>query len=233
MDTFTFKQFTIHQERCAMKVGTDGTLLGAWADVENRKRVLDIGCGSGLIAIMTAQRSDAQITGIEIDADAASQAKENVESTPWSNRIEIINTSLQEYTADTKFDAIVSNPPFFVNSMKCPAGNRSVARHSDTLPCPVFISCAAKLLSEDGTLSVVIPYDLCDTWCYEALLKGLSLQRMTTIQTLPHKPAKRVLLEFGKKNRLTPEKDNLVLEDTPGKYSIKACEMLKDFYLKL
>lgn len=233
MDTFTFKQFAIHQEHCAMKVGTDGTLLGAWADVENKKRVLDIGCGSGLISIMAAQRSDALITGIEIDADAAAQAKENAAATPWNDRIEIVHTSLQEYTPAIEFDAIVSNPPFFVNSMKCPADKRTTARHSDTLPCPVFMSCTAKLLSENGTLSVVIPFDLCDVWCYEALLKGLYLQRITTVQTLPHKPAKRALLEFGKKNRLTPIRENLILESTPGKYSNEASALLKDFYLKL
>ena len=127
---FRFKQFTIHQEKCAMKVGTDGCLLGAWVDLSQSQRILDVGCGSGLIAIMTAQRcTNVTITGIEIDNEAASQATENAESSPWAERIEIICEDFLKFTPEQQFDTIVSNPPYFSNSLKCPNDKRNKARH--------------------------------------------------------------------------------------------------------
>lgn len=230
---FTFKQFSIHQERCAMKVGTDGCLLGAWAKLEGCNRVLDIGCGSGLIAIMAAQRCDAQITGVEIDADAAAQAQENVDNTAWAKRIEIINCDIKNYTPKERFDAIVSNPPFFANSLKCPEEKRTQARHSDSLTCEVLMQCAKELLTDTGTLSVVIPTDAVDTWRDEALFKGLSTRRITYVRTLPHKQPKRVLVEFTKCACPQPETEDFILEDSPGIYSHKARTLLKEFYLKI
>ena len=137
---FRFKQFTIHQERCAMKVGTDGVLLGAWA--EGGKAILDIGTGTGLIACMMAQRfPDATVQAIEIDEAACQQARENVTASPFLDRIFITNTSLQEFVSELpqhqqQYDCIVCNPPYFVNSMKAPDSQRSIARHTDTLPSP-------------------------------------------------------------------------------------------------
>lgn len=230
---FQFKQFTIRQERCAMKVGTDGCLLGSWADVSQCSRILDIGTGSGLIAIMCAQRSDATIVGIEIDSEAAAQAAENVALSPWSNRIEIINCDALTYNCTELFDAIVSNPPFFSSSLKCPDKARTCARHDDTLSCPSLLGKASELLRPGGTLSVVLPHDVLDTWCDEALFKGLSARRITRVHTLPHKAAKRVLIEFVKGAHPLPAVDDFILESTPGCYSPEACELLRDFYLKI
>ena len=216
-----------------MKVGTDGCLLGAWANITHCNRILDIGCGSGLIAIMAAQRSKAHITGVEIDSEAAGQACENVQNSPWSNRIEIINNNILEYHSKEPFDAIISNPPFFTDSLKCPDAARTVARHDTTLPCNLFMQCAKDLLADKGTLSVIIPASLCKIWCDEALFKGLSTRRIVQVRTLAHKQPKRVLIEFVKDVHTQPTIEELILEEKPGVYSLEAKELLRDFYIKI
>ena len=142
---FKFKRFTIEQDDCAMKVGTDGCLLGGWFNCEGSKRILDIGCGTGLIAIMAAQRCDADITGVEIDSKAALQARKNADSSPWGERIEIVNCDLLEYNTGARFDTIVSNPPYFVNSLKCDKSSRTLARHSDSLSSSKFFAKCAEI----------------------------------------------------------------------------------------
>ena len=128
-----------------MKVGTDGCLLGGWFDCSQSRRILDVGTGSGLIAIMAAQRCNAMVTGIEIDNEAALQAKDNVKNSPWCDRVEIIKKDLLEYVPEELFDTIVSNPPYFVNSMKCDDASRTLARHSDSLGSEEFFACASIL----------------------------------------------------------------------------------------
>lgn len=216
-----------------MKVGTDGCLLGAWADIEHSRNILDIGCGSGLISIMAAQRSNAKITAVEIDGNAATQARENADNSPWGNRIAIVNCDILKFQSDTLFDAIVSNPPFFSGSLKCSETSRTIARHNEMLPCAALMQKAKELLSGRGTFSVVIPSDAANEWCDEALFKGLSPRRITYIHTLPHKPAKRVLIEFIKGAHPTPATSNLILEASPGIYTKEAAEILRDFYIKL
>ncbi len=230
---FTFKQFKINQDKCAMKVGTDGCLIGAWANVEKCENVLDIGCGSGLISIMMAQRSNAFVTGIEIDPDAAMQASENVASSPWSNRIKIICCDALHFSSDKKFDAIVSNPPFFSNSLRCSDKERTTARHNDTLTAAGVFAQAEKLLCKNGILSVIIPFDTLQSWCDEAIYKGFGIQRITTVRTLPHKPVKRTLVEFVNGYCASPQKNEMVIEDEPGKYSKETVDLLHEFYLKL
>lgn len=133
---FKFKQFTVYHDRCAMKVGTDGVLLGAWAQVDNARRILDVGTGTGLIALMTAQRSQAHIMGIDIDEKAVGQAEENVKASPWKERISICRKDVMQMCreVDGTFDAIVSNPPYFVENVHCPDARRNVARHTGVLP---------------------------------------------------------------------------------------------------
>ena len=161
---FKFKHFTIEQSDCAMKVGTDGCLLGGWFDCSDSKRILDIGCGTGLIAIMAAHRCNAEITGIEIDTKAAQQARYNADNSPWGRQIEIICGDLTEYTTEERFDTIVSNPPYFVNSLKCDDTSRTLARHSDSLDCRTFFCKCAGLLSNNGHISIVIPCDIMEEW---------------------------------------------------------------------
>lgn len=230
---FKFKQFTIEQEHCAMKVGTDGCLLGSWVDISHSRRLLDIGTGTGLVAIMCAQRCNAQIVGLEIDCEAARQATENASHSPWSNRISIINSDALTYTTDEPFDTIVSNPPFFSSSLKCPDKARTCARHDDTLSCPALLKKAVELLRDGGTLSVIIPFDTLEQWCSEALFKGLSPRRILEVSTLPHKPPKRALVEFVKGAHPTPTRETFTLETEPGCYSVQAVNLLRDFYLKI
>ena len=230
---FRFKQFTIEQSDCAMKVGTDGCLLGGWFACMDSKRVLDIGCGTGLISIMAAQRCGATITGIEIDEKAATQARINADSSPWGERIEIINGDLLEYTTGQRFDTIVSNPPYFVNSLKCDDTSRTLARHSDSLDCNAFFKKCAGLLSADGSVSIVIPCDIMDEWKAAAAERELYPTRITFIKTTPKKAPKRVLIEFGFNTQENAVESTLVLETAPGEYSNEAREILGDFYLKL
>ena len=216
-----------------MKVGTDGCLLGGWFDCAGSTRVLDIGCGTGLITIMAAQRCDAHITGVEIDGTAALQARRNADNSPWGERIEIVNLDFLEFETENKFDAVVSNPPYFVNSMKCDNEARTMARHSDTLDCRMFFKKSIELLADGGTVSIVIPCDILDEWKSAAMEHGLYPTRVTFIKTTPKKAPKRTLLEFRAGNGLVVTESTLILETSPGEYSDDAKRILGDFYLKL
>ena len=230
---FKFKQFTIEQGSCAMKVGTDGCLLGGWFDCSQSQRILDVGTGSGLIAIMAAQRCNAMVTGIEIDNEAALQAKDNVKNSPWCDRVEIIKKDLLEYVPEELFDTIVSNPPYFVNSMKCDDASRTLARHSDSLGSEEFFACADRLLAPHGKVSIVIPCDIVEEWRRSANGYGFVASRLAYIKTTPRKAPKRVLLEFSRGNAVECIESTLVLENSPGVYSKEAQDILRDFYLKI
>lgn len=194
--SFKFKQFEIHQDRCAMKVGTDGVLLGAWA--EGGQRILDIGCGTGLIALMMAQRfEDSEITGIEIDREACLQAKENITASPFISQIKIFHSALQNFQSNC-FDCIVSNPPFFENSLSSPDPKRDIARHSTSLPFSALFEGVDRLLTDKGVFSAVIPVEAEEGFSSEAYLKGLRPHRRTLIKTTPRKQPKRLLLAFSK-----------------------------------
>ena len=229
---FKFKQFTIEQENCAMKVGTDGCLLGGWFDTTESHEILDIGCGSGLIAIMAAQRSNATVTGIEIDCEAAKQATTNVNNSPWKERIEIINKDFLEYSPEKLFDTIVCNPPYFINSLKCDNTSRALARHSDSLDCNDFFRHAKHISTDNAKISIVIPCDILNEWRTAAHLYGFFDKRVTYIKTTPRKQPKRVLIEFIKGCYTTPLEHTFVLEDEPGVYSNEATGILRDFYLR-
>ena len=227
-DYFQFKRFVIHQDLCAMKVGTDGTLLGAWA--RGGHRILDIGTGTGLIALMMAQRyDDALVDAIDLDDNACIQAKKNVAESPFFDRINILNKSLQTF-AETKpnetYDAIVSNPPFFLHSLKAPDARRSVARHADTLPYKDLTNNSFKLLSENGEFSLVIPFDCREKLEEEAILSGFFPSRVCAVKTTRNKPPKRYLLAF-KKSPTMVQQEELILDSEEYK------NLMKDFYLYL
>ena len=230
---FQFKKFKIVQDGCAMKVGTDGCLLGGWFDCSQSRNILDVGSGSGLIAIMAAQRCNATVTGVEIDSDAAIQATENVNNSPWSDRIRIINEDLLSYTTAERFDTIVSNPPYFVNSLKCDNDARTTARHSDTLSNNDFFRKCKELLTEEGKVSIIIPSDISTDWQEVAKSNGFHTSRITHIKTTPDKMAKRVLIEFSTCKPQEMFEETLILEKKRGVYSDEAQNILKDFYLKL
>ncbi len=201
--TFTFKQFTLHDDRCAMKIGTDGVLLGAWAN--GGQRILDIGSGSGLIVLMMAQRYlDAHIDGVEIDSEAARQATENVNDSPFSSRVQIIEMPFQQFQPEKPYDAIVSNPPFFLSSADYSNTSRAVARHAETSFFKEFFRFAKDWLSADGQASIVIPCESIEPISAEAYLLGFFLARRVFIRTKATKPIERCLVAFSKRRTAPP-----------------------------
>ncbi len=232
-DCFSFKQFSVHQDRCAMKVGTDGTLLGAWAHApEGRCRILDIGTGTGLIALMMAQRyPQAEVFGVDIVAEACGQAEENVNNSPFKNRVHIVNSDIMDFRSKELFDAIVSNPPFFINSLICPDNNRTIARHSESLNYKDLFKHACRLLNNDGKCSLVVPVESMANIESEVALSGLFLSRKCAIKTTPKKNPKRVLLEFQRYPSDNIELSEEVLETSPNVRSEWYSNLTKDFYL--
>ena len=194
-DMFQFKQFTIEQELCAMKVGTDGVLLGAWA--KGGPRILDIGTGTGIIALMMAQRyPEAQVTAIDIDEGAVRQAEQNVSQSPFLGRISVLQQAVQEHLGE--YESIVSNPPFFIDSLQAPDEQRNMARHTATLSYAELMKAAYRVLADNGEFSVVIPFDYRRRMEDEAVFVGFFPSRVCGVKTTERKPAKRYLLAFRK-----------------------------------
>ncbi len=243
---FQFKQFFVAHDRCAMKVGTDGVLLGAWAPIDfnissfTNFRILDAGTGSGLIAMMLAQRfQQAQIDAIDIDEAAVDQAADNFRSSPWSERLHAYCAKLQEWQGC--YNLVVSNPPYFQNSLKNPDKARELARHTDTLSYTELLRHSAQLLREEGRLSLILPAETEEEVCTLAAKEGFVLTRVTRVYSKESKPARRILLAFEKSTsrhdgittsrHLVPIEDTLVLEDDKSGRSAAYREITKDFYL--
>lgn len=217
---FQFKQFTIEQELCAMKVGTDGVLLGAWA--QGGRRVLDVGTGTGIIALMMAQRyPEAQVVAIDIDEGAVRQAQQNVAQSPFSGRVEVLRKSVQEFDGVNGFngrdgfygyDAIISNPPFFIDSLQAPDEQRNMARHTATLSYGELMKAAHRLLADEGEFSVVVPFDYRQRMEDEAIFVGFFPSRVCGVRTTERKPVKRYLLAF-RKHPCACEKEVLTIGD--------------------
>lgn len=229
---FRFKHFAIEDEGTAMKVGTDGVLLGAWADIEDDKSILDIGTGSGIIALMAAQRNaKARITAIDIDADAVAQAEKNISATPWRERIACKCADVRSFTGEAKFDHIISNPPYFVENTHSPNRQRDVARSADSLPFKALVASTERLLREGGRLSVVLPVESASLFRYEAF-ERLWLSRLCSVVTIDGDAPKRTLMEFVNTDKpLMPRTEELVIQLRDGSYSPKYRDLTKDFYL--
>lgn len=230
---FKFKKFTIFQDKAAMKVGTDGVLLGAWTDCKDCSRILDVGAGTGLIALMLAQRSKAQITAIEIEENAAVDARQNIINSPWKNRVKLEHVSFQEFarTNNRTFDLIVSNPPFFANAFKSGNKNRTLARHNDSLPFSALAYCSAQLLNASGKLAVILPFEASIEFEELAVTNNLFLVRKTEIQPNSKKEANRVLLEFSKKEAALKKDRLTIYGETGSVYTESFIALIKDFYL--
>lgn len=228
-DEFTFKKFSIRQDKCAMKVGTDGVLLGAWA--EGGSRILDIGTGTGLIALMMAQRfADADVTAIDIEEGAWRQACGNFAASPFAERLHAIHSSLQDFQPDTPFDTIVCNPPFFERAQKAPDAARTIARHNDTLPSRDLFSGARRLLSSNGVMSVIMPTDNLESFISEAFIHGFFAKRRTWVSTIQGKKPKRVLMSFVKRQTSTNESQQNMYSSTNEKTGWYE-KLVGDFYL--
>lgn len=230
---FSFKQFTIRHDRCAMKVGTDGVLLGAWTDIRHSRRILDIGTGTGLISLMLAQRqADAKITAIDIDAEAVNQAQENIQDSPWKERITAVLQDLKTYRPQELFDTIVSNPPYFMDSLKCPDSQRNTARHTDTLDMQTLLYQTSLLLTPEGRFSIVLPAEQTNTLIEAAGRVGLYPSRHTAVITRPGLAPKRTLMEFTRQKEAF-QTEELVIELERHVYSEAYIALTKDFYLKM
>ena len=234
--TFTFKQFSVNQDRCAMKIGTDGVLLGAWTPIINNPyNVLDIGAGTGILSLMLAQRSNAeQIDAIEIDEDAYEQCVENFEASPWGDKLFCFHAGLDEFVdePEDEYDLIISNPPFYTDDYKSDNTSRDLARFEDALPFEELIEAAALLLSDNGIFSVIIPFK--EEERFVSMCKELDLfpLKITRVKGTPTTEIKRSLLAFCRMEQ-TPLIDELVIEISRHNYTSEYIELTKEFYLKM
>lgn len=232
---FHFKQFSLSNSRSAMKVGTDGVLLGAWAklpDDKGVKRVLDVGCGTGLIALMIAQRfSDAVIKCIDISNDAVEECRENINNSPFASRVEVSLSDYRTFADGQKYDLIVSNPPFFTEQLQSPDMLRAVARHEDSLPLSTLFCRSSSQLAHGGRLAMVLPATRDEDVMFEATLNGLNPVRKCSVYSRENKPAIRTLWEFSKGNNDTFEKTRLLIQNSDGNYTEEYVALVKDFYL--
>ena len=237
MTKFQFKQFSLEQDRCAMKIGTDGVLLGAWAPIENHPAsILDIGAGTGVIALMLAQRSSAQqIDALEIDEEAYEQSVDNFENSPWSDRLFCFHAGLDEFMEEPEdeYDLIVSNPPFYTDDYKSEDEQRDLARFADALPFVDLIEAADLLLSENGILAVIIPFK--EEENFLALAKEYELYplKITRVKGTPTTKIKRSLLAFSRNESVNFPIDELIIETSRHQYSPEYIALTKDFYLKM
>jgi len=237
LSTFQFKQFKVNQDRCAMKIGADSVLLGAWCPIDNNPfSVLDIGAGTGILSLMLAQRSNAlQIDAIEIDENAYEQCVENFESSPWGDRLFCFHAGLDEFVEEPedKYDLIVSNPPFYSEDFKTGNEQRDLARFQDAMPFEDLVEAAHLLLSENGIFAVIIPFkeeekfiNLCGNF-------ELFPIKVTRVKGTPNTPIKRSLLAFKRYELSILTADELIIETARHQYTEDYMDLTKDFYLKM
>ncbi len=234
---FQFKQFTINQDQTAMKVGTDGVLLGAWSPIpENCFSIMDIGTGTGIIALMMAQRSPAeQVDAIEINEKAYEQASENFENSPWNDRLFCFHAGLDELIEEPEdeYDLIISNPPFYTENYKTADEQRDLARFQDAMPFEMLVEAADLLLSENGIFSVIIPFK--EEAHFLALAKEYELFpiKITHVKGTPTSEIKRTLLAFSRNEISAIEISELVIETERHVYTEEYIALTKEFYLKM
>ena len=231
---FRFKKFSVINRLSAMKVGTDGVLLGAWADAgTGHTRILDVGAGTGLISLMMAQRNpEAEITGIEIEENSYNEAIENIANSPWRNRISVVNENYLEYTSSEKFDMIVSNPPFFTNGLLAPNQARATARHAQELDIFSFLEKAESLLNDNGIISFIYPYADLQLVNESVKKAGLYLNKINYVYPRADLPCKRILCECSRTETHLVER-SFSIELDRHIYTPEYIELTKDFYLKM
>ena len=233
---FQFKQFSVNQDRCAMKIGTDGVLLGAWTPINNNPfSVLDIGTGTGIIALMLAQRSNAeQIDALEIDEEAYEQSVDNFENSPWSDRLFCFHAGLDEFVEEPEdeYDLIISNPPFYTEDYKTDNGKRDLARFADAMPFEDLVEAADLLLSENGIFAVIIPFKEEERFINLCAEVELFPVKITRVKGTPTAEIKRSLLAFSRIER-SPMIDELTIETTRHHYTNEYNELTREFYLKM
>lgn len=229
---FRFKHFTVKHDQCAMKVGTDSVLLGAWTDVRNALNILDAGAGTGVLALMLAQKCGAAIDALDINESAFLQARENFMESNWHERLKVYHVSLQDFAngSDKKYDLIISNPPFFIDAMKTGSDARNIARHiNETITFEELAEGIFTLLKPEGRFCVILPVKEGNLFIEICAKKGLFYNRITRVRTKADKHEKRLLLEmsYRRKNIVS---DELVIHNEDGGYSKEFIELTKDFY---
>jgi tRNA1Val (adenine37-N6)-methyltransferase len=235
-DFFRFKQFTVRQSLSAMKVGVDSVLLGAWADVSAANSVLDVGTGTGLLALMLAQRLDKpeiRIDAVDIDANASMEARQNIAESSWNAQINVYCDDFINFSCRTTrvYDLIISNPPYFTQSMKPSCHSRHLARHNDSLPFDSLLVGVKKLLAPKGKMAVILPLREAQLFAEQATLYGLSVCRRLYVRSVPSKPPYRLLLELSGEKSPTNEQYFNIHTNTQG-FSDEYKELTKAFYLK-
>lgn len=242
---FQFKQFTVQQERCSMKVCTDACLFGAYVAEESKKlkiknppagragqNVLDIGTGTGLLSLMLAEKTNPTIDSVEIDSESFLQAKENFEQSPWKERLSIFNEDILHFNNEKKYDCIISNPPFYEFDLKSDNSSKNAAKHDTALTLQQLLHCADKFLSDDGLFAVLLPYHRVDYFI--EIATGLNLHTFKKVlikQTPTHNFFRGIVLLQREKINLAAEE--IIIKDETGNYSPAFAELLKDYYLYL
>jgi len=231
---FSFKRFHVGHDLCGMKVGTDGVLLGAWADCCHAKQILDIGTGSGLIALMLAQRSgpESRLLTVDIDAGACQQAAENFQHSPWSERLGVTHCDVLQHSIAQRFDLIVSNPPYFVPGPEIDCQQRTQARYAHQLTAEKLLQVSKQLLTDDGSIALVLPYANAQALLPLLPELGLRVWRRCDVVTKPGKPAHRMLLQLSQQAR-QQQTELLEVHGGDGGYSEQFVRLTREFYLRM
>ena len=228
---FQFKQFRVVQEKSAMKVGIDGVLLGAWADFDREQRILDIGTGTGLLALMATQRTNAWVDSVEIEPEAAQEAEANFRSSPWSGRLQLFVTAFQDFETEKKYDHIISNPPFFEDSPKSNDGKRAKARHADSLTLSDLLTKAVGVLEPHGRISMVFPSDKEERLRYLVRTLGLWVTKCARVFPDERKKSHRILVELSRDRQIDLIETIYIRRAETGEYTDQYRQLTKDFYL--
>ena len=230
---FRFKQFSIRDSNCAMKVGTDAVLLGCWVNIEISNHILDIGTGSGIIAMILAQRCNGFIDAVELDNGSFEDAKFNFENCPWSERLKVYNLPFSEFITNTKskYDLVVCNPPYYNNCLKSPSEKVNVSRHTTSLTHNELIDGTKELLKSSGKLSVILPTSEFQAFVDLAAIHQLFCTRKCIIFPKPDKPCNRVLAEFGLQRPVNIESSEITIRDRNEKYHHDYITLTKAFYI--
>jgi tRNA1Val (adenine37-N6)-methyltransferase len=233
-DSFEFKKFRIKQDKCAMKVSTDAVLLGSWVVPNGSKSILDIGTGTGVIALMLAQKTQGHIIAIDIDKESTEQARLNVRESAFAEQVEVRHQAFQDLvkSTDQKFNLIVTNPPYFIDSLKSSDDTRSIARHTDTLSFDDLIGGVKKLLDEKGKFCLILPKKEAIIFREKAEAKGLYLSKLLRIRTrLEKETEKRHLMQFEFKQTEFSESTLVIEADSHRNYTAEYKELTKDYYI--